>query len=262
MLVALSFFAVMHSHCMAYHDQDVSYTAPFCKAFSLNYIILWPTVCNWHCLFTWYHSYHILSYGQQHVSLTALVLGNLTTPPCICMVDRMLVSLPYFCQDTHNIFSNDQQDVSNTTPLSARLYHHHDILLYEQQYVSDAALFLTWSFITSCFMGYSMWVTLLQEVWSHLIPSPTASGWHCPFPLLQSLIRSDFITNRKWVMLPFLCLSHNMLSHNQQHVSDTTFHLTCSLITHYPMTNSMFVILPSFLAGSLITSPALTTASK
>ena len=87
------------------------------------------------------------------------------------------------------------------------------VLSHDEQNVGDTASFLCQavSSIMSPLMTNSMWVTLLYFFARHshqqcFIPWPTGSEWHCFISLLGSLI-------------------NDVLSHDQQYVSDTALFL-------------------------------------
>ena len=106
---------------------------------------------------------------------------------------------------------------------SERQSHH--IFLYDQQQVSDIAYFVKGSLITSCLMTNSEWVTLhiLRKAVSwHLFLWPTGCEWHCTFC-------------ERW--------SHQIFFYGQQKVSDIAHFVEGSLITSFPLPNSLWVTL-------------------
>ena len=137
----------------------------------------------------------------------------------------------------------------------------HLISSHDQQEVSESAIFLPGSFITSSPMTHSLWVMVLfsarqshlilphdqQEVSDslsalfyckavspYLILWPTACEWQSFFPSLPGSLIQPWLTVCEWHCIPFFL---------------------CSLIILHLMTNSMWVIiLPSILPGSLTTS--------
>ena len=150
-----------------------------------------------------------------------------------------------FCEwQSHDIFSSNQQEVSDTAhfvkgslitsvPMTNREWVTLQILWksiswhlsYDQQQVSDIGRFVKGSLITSFPMTNRLWVTLhmlWKAVSSHLFLWPTASEWHCTFCEGQS---------------------HHMFSYDQQQVSDIAHIVKGSLITCFPMTNSLWVTL-------------------
>ncbi len=115
------------------------------------------------------------------------------------------------------------------------------------------------------------WVTLhifWKSVSSHLLLSPTESEWHCTFCERQSHYISS-MTNRLWALTlhdivwmqshhifshdpqdvsdtqctSFKGQSHHILPYNQQRVGDIAHFVKGSLITSFPMTNSLWVTL-------------------
>ncbi len=100
----------------------------------------------------------------------------------------------------------------------------HHIFSYETE-GEDSAHFVKASLITSFPMTNSKWVTLhiLWKTVHHILSWSTASEWHCIFCERQS---------------------HHMFSSDQQSVSDITHSVKGSLITTFPMINSLWVILP------------------
>ena len=127
-----------------------------------------------------------------------------------------------FCErQSDHLFSYDQQGVSDIAhfvkgslitsfPLTNRLW-------------VDIAHFVKGSLITSFPMTNRLWVTLhilWKAVWSDLFLWPTVCEWHCTFCERQS---------------------HHIFSYDQQVVSDIAHFVKGSLITSFPMTNSLWV---------------------
>ena len=170
--------------------------------------ILCPTGCEWHCFLSLPGSLmnHVSSHDQQEVSDTALFLCQAVSSIMFHpMTNRKWVTLLYFFarQSINHVSSHDQQRVSDTT-------------LFICQAVSSIMLYP---------MTNRQWVALLyffarQSQQSSFILWPTASEWYCFISLLGSLI-------------------NDVLSHDQQEVSDTALFLcqAISAIMFHPMAN-------------------------
>ena len=109
----------------------------------------------------------------------------------------------------------------------------HHIFSYDQQEVSNIAHIVKGSPITSLPMTHSEWATLHilgMAVSSHLSLWPTGSEWHCTFCERQS---------------------PHIFPYDQQRVSNIAHFVEGSLITSFPMTNRLWVMLHIFLKAVL-----------
>jgi hypothetical protein len=151
-----------------------------------------------------------------------------------------------FCEmQSHHIFSYDQQQVSDIAHFvkCSRLTH---ISSYDEQEVSDIAHFVKGSLITSFLMTNSLWVTLhilWMAVSSHLFLWWTGSEWHCTFCERQSHHTFCYPTASEWHCTFSERQSLDILSYDQQQVSDIAHFVTGSLMTSFPITNSKWVTL-------------------
>ena len=96
---------------------------------------------------------------------------------------------------------------------------------HNQQVVSDIEHFVKASLITCFPMTNRLWVTLhilWKPVSTHVFLWPTESKWYCTFCERHS---------------------HYMFSYDQQVVSDIAYFVQGSIITSFPITNSLWVTL-------------------
>ena len=161
--------------------------------------------------------------------------------------------------------SYDQQGVSGTSTLCEKESYH--IFSCEQQGVSDIVQFMKGSLITSFPIIHSKWVTLHTWRESHHIFSyvqQEVSG--IAHFVIGSLIASFPMTGSLWVTLYILWMgvsshlflwwtgsewhsifcgreSHHICSFDQQRVGDITHFVKGSLITCFPMIDSLWVTL-------------------
>ena len=188
-----------------------------------SHLYLWPTVCEWHWTFCERQSHHIFSHDQQQVSdIAHFVKGSLITS--FPMTNSLRVTLHILWKAVwSHLFPWPTASKWHCT-FCERQSHH--IFSYDQQQVSDIAHFVKGSLITSVPMTNRMWVTLhilWKAVSSHLFLWPTGSEWHC----------TSFYERQ----------SDHIFSYDQQLVSDIAHFMKGSLITSFPMTNSMWVTL-------------------
>ena len=128
----------------------------------------------------------------------------------------------FYERQSHHIFFYDQQQVSDIAHFAKPVSSH---LCYDQQFVSDIAHFVKGGLITAFLMTTREYVTLhilWKGVSSQLFLWPTGSEWHCTFCQRQF---------------------HHIFSYDQQEVSDIVHFVKGSLITSFPMTNSLWVTL-------------------
>ena len=187
-----------------------------------SHLFLWPTACEWHCTFCERQSHHIFSYDQQRVSdIANFVEGSLITS--FPMTDRKwaILHILWKAASSHLFLWPTASEWHYT--FCERESHH--IFSYDQwKVVSD--IIVESSLITSFPMTNSKSVTLhilWKAISSHLFLWPTVGEWHCTFCERQS---------------------HHIFSYGQQGVSDIAhFGKGRSLITSFPMTNSLWVTL-------------------
>ena len=209
-------------------------------------------------------SHHISSHDQQRVSETILFFWHAISS-YFTMTNSMWVTLPFFLP-CHLITSHPWPTVCEWhSPFFLPCHLMSHISSHCQQAVSDTALFFC------------------HAISSHLIPWPTGCKWHCPFflpchlstshTMINSMwvtwmpfflpchfVTSHPMTNRMWVTLVLFStmLSHLILSHDQQDVSDTAlvfYHAISSHLTPWPTAGEW----PFFLLCHLITShPGMT----
>ncbi len=250
------------------------------KAIS-SHLFLWPTACEWHCTFCERQSHHIFSYDQQGVSdishsvkcRSFLMNNSLWVTLHIHMVKNSLITpFPMTNREwvtLHNLW----KAVSSPLFLWPTVCEWHCIFCERQSHHIFP--------ITN-----RKWVTLhilWKTVSSHLFLSPTAGEWHCTF--CEKAVSSHLFlwpTVCKWPCTFCEKQSHHIFSYDQQRVSDIAHFVKGSLITSFPMTNSLWVTLhilwreshhifsydqqgvgdiAHFVKGSLITSFPITILS-
>ena len=187
-----------------------------------SHLFLWPTASEWHRTFCERRSDHTFSYDQQQVGDIAHLVkeGLITSFP---MTNREWVTLHIVWKTVwSHLFLWPTGCEWHCTFCERRSDH---IFSYDQQLVSDIAHVVKDSLITSFPMTNSKWVTLhilWKKVWSHLFLWPTGSEWRCTLCERQS---------------------DHIFSYDQQVVSDIAHFVKGSLITSFPMTNSLWVTL-------------------
>ena len=112
-------------------------------------------------------------------------------------------------------------------------------------------------------MTNSLWVTLhilWNAVSSHLFLWPSGGEWHWIFCDRQSHHIFSWPTASEWHCTVCERQSHPIFSYDQQQVSHIAHFVKCSLITSFPMTNSLWVTFQILWKGSLIISFPMTNS--
>ena len=200
----MSYFEWQSHHFFSYDQQEVSAMPYFVKGSSItsfpmtnrwqviwhilwrpvsSHLFLWPTVCEWHCMFCEGQSHHIFSYDQQRVSDIHILWKAVSSHPFPWPTDSE--SHCTLCErQFHHIFPLDQQRVSDITHFLKGSVNH--LISHNKQNVSLSDI-----------------VHFLKGSQSHLFLWPTDCEWHCIFSKRQSH-HIFFVTNSKWVTLYIL----------------------------------------------------------
>ena len=222
--------------------QFVSDIAHFMQgSWVLSCLFLCPTVCerHWHCIFCERQSHHIF-----------------------CITNSMWVTLNIFKwkEVSSHIFLWQQfvSDIAHFVKGSLII----SFLMTNSKWVPSH--FVNGSLITSFPMTNSLQSVTLHILWkavsSHLFLWPTGSEWHCTFCDSQVIFSYDqqrvsdiahlvsshlFIwpTASEWHCTFCERHSHHLFSYDQQRVSDIAHFVKGTLITSFPMTNSLWVTL-------------------
>ena len=207
--------------------QDVSNTAHFVKGSLIT--SFWPTGREWHCTFCKMQSDHIFSYDQQEVSDNAhFVKGSLIT--YFLMTNSLWVTLHILWKAvwSHLFLWSTACEWHSTHCMKGSLiisFPMTNSLWVTLHILSKLKGSLLTSFPMTNFRKWVIvWHILCKASHHILFLWPTACEWHCTFYEKQS---------------------HWIFSYDQQHVSVIAHWMKGSLITSFPMTNSLWVTLHS-----------------
>jgi len=176
----------------------------FCHFVKVS-LITWPTACEWYCTFCEMLPCHIITNSKWvHCSF---MKGSLITSFSMTISEWVAFHILWMAVSSH-FFLWPTASEWQCTKFYERKSHHHDIISYAQQQVSDIAHI-------------------------HIVKA--------------SFLTSSFpITNRKWVIFPF-CESqlHHIYYMTHRLWVPVTLHVFWSYITSFPLTNSLWVTLHS-----------------
>ena len=169
-------------------------TLPHFKLATSSYCIPWPTACEWYYPFFLLNN-HISCHPAkieskwQSLHWSHLVSLNVTKSKWVTFPSLFFQAV-----------SSHESEWAMLQFLCPGQSHH--FLCYNQQRVSDAALFSTTISIASHAMTIREWVTLLFSLLGSLITPHSCDPLQIVSDVLQgSLTISHFMTNRKWVTL-------------------------------------------------------------
>ena len=153
-------FSAMHSHDQLQHVSDTALV--HCHALS-SYIIPCPTACEWltALVFFCWHALSLISWPtvlcEWYCPFLCHAVSSHFIPqtacgwycPCFALythyiswpTNSMWVTLPFFCIQSHNISSHDEQQVSDNALVFCHSFSSHYTSHDQQQHVSDAGLF-------------------------------------------------------------------------------------------------------------------------